>query len=68
MGKHDLESHQLCTYLLVRDGMPACLFRVADVQPCGYFKGSRCYYRSGPFTAVKPVKGEELPSKENNNK
>ncbi|CAG1066781.1 hypothetical protein BAC1_02414 [uncultured bacterium] len=48
--------------------MPACLFRVADVQPCGYFKGSRCYYRSGPFTAVKTFKAEELTSKDNNDK
>jgi len=55
---------QLCAYLLEKDGSPACFFRVAEAQPCGYFKSSRCYYRGGPFTPVRPGQTEERPAKE----
>jgi len=66
MGKNDSDSHQLCTYLLVKDGRPACFFRIAEAQPCGYFMNMRgCYYRGGPFTTGRPEQTEERQAKEN---
>lgn len=66
MGKHDLDSQQLCTYLLVKDGRPACFFKIAEAQPCGYFINMRCcYYRGGPFNTGKTGQTDDKrPGKE----